>query len=120
MEPGPDRVAVSRAGTNKEHRDTGAVAFSTPVDAMPDDLDDRKRTILTYLTTVGGAVTVDELIDQLLAREPTETDTDRTDARERLAIALYHVHLPKLADLGSITYLRDERTMLVSVTPSSV
>ena len=106
-----------------------------PVDAMPDRLDDRGRAILAYLTAVGGAVTVDELIDQLLAWEPTDTETDRpntnhtdtnrpdtnrTDARERLAIALYHVHLPKLVDFGAITYLRDERTMLVSATSSSV
>ena len=120
MEPGPDRVAVSRTGTNEERRDTGTVASSTPVDAMPNGLDDRKRTILAYLTTVDGAVTVDELLDQLLTWEPTEPETDRSAARERLAIALYHVHLPKLADLGTITYLRYERTMLVSATLSSV
>lgn len=120
MEPGHDRAAVTRAGTSEERRDTGTGAASTPVDAMPDGLDDRGRAILAYLTAVGGAVTVEELIDQLLAREPSATDTDRTDARDRLAIALYHVHLPKLVDFGSITYLRDERTMLVSVRQSSV
>lgn len=66
----------------------------------------RRRAILRYLSArPGEPVDIDELADFLLAHGE-EAD------RQNILLSLHHVHLPKLADAGVITYQRDQRQLI--------
>lgn len=69
----------------------------------------RRRRVLAVLQRADGdAATLEELAERVVARD---TD-DGSDDPEAAAIALHHVHLPKLADCGVIEY--DARNGTVS------
>lgn len=57
----------------------------------------RRRRVLYVLRERGGAVAVERLAEHLLARE-----RDDGPGRERVEVALRHVHLPKLAAAGAV------------------
>lgn len=62
-----------------------------------------RRGLIQYFADESGDVsTVEEVTTHLIARERERTD-DRLD-RERVEIALVHVHLPKLAAAGIIEH----------------
>jgi hypothetical protein len=59
--------------------------------------DPRRRSVLQELSALADEdVDFETLVDRVAQREPGE--------RDRLASDLHHIHLPKLADLGVITY----------------
>lgn len=65
--------------------------------------DDRRRRVLSFLTRNSGeAVSVDRLVDDITEHE--WPDPGPASHRERVAIDLHHVHLPKLADAGVIDH----------------
>lgn len=78
---------------------------------------ERRRRVLQYLSDTEGAVDMRDIAEQVAAWEHDTTVQQLTsDQRQRVYIALYQSHLPKLADFGLITYNRSrgvvERTPL--------
>lgn len=72
----------------------------------------RRKLTLEILDETTAPIDLDELAARLFARE-TGADGDET-AVERVAIALHHVHLPKLDSAGVLRY--DPRSHLVEFT----
>lgn len=70
----------------------------------------RRRRVLSYLAgTAADAVSLTDLVAAVVAREP---DRDGgTDHYERVAIAVRHVHLPKLSAAGLLDYDPRSRTV---------
>lgn len=57
----------------------------------------QRRSVLQELASLAGdEVSFETLADRVAQREPLD--------RDRVASDLHHIHLPKLADLGVITY----------------
>lgn len=78
---------------------------------------ERRRRVLQYLSDTDGAVDMRDIAEQVAAWEHDTTVQQLTsDQRQRVYIALYQSHLPKLADFDLITYNRSrgvvERTSL--------
>ncbi|WP_457852007.1 DUF7344 domain-containing protein [Halalkalicoccus ordinarius] len=78
---------------------------------------ERRRRVLRYLSDAEGPVDMRDIAEQVAAWEHDTTVQQLTsDQRQRVYIALYQSHLPKLADFGLITYNRSrgvvERTPL--------
>ena len=65
----------------------------------------RRRDTLRYLADNGGRVDMRDLAEQVAAWEHDTTVTQLdSDERQRVYIALYQTHLPKLDDHGIIAY----------------
>lgn len=78
---------------------------------------ERRRRVLQYLSDTEGPVDMRDIAEQVAAWEHDTTVQQLTsDQRQRVYIALYQSHLPKLADFDLITYNRSrgvvERTPL--------
>lgn len=78
---------------------------------------ERRRRVLQYLSNTEGPVNMRDIAEQVAAWEHDTTVQQLTsDQRQRVYIALYQSHLPKLADFDLITYNRSrgvvERTPL--------
>jgi len=74
---------------------------------------ERRRTVIDYLRADDdGTASLDDLIDHVIDQETNSPAPNR----ERVAIDLYHVSLPMLADYGVIDF--DERTETVRYRPS--
>lgn len=107
-----------------ERSSTGAdpEASSRPSRLSKDDTfhilqNERRRRVLQYLSDTDEAVDMRDIAEQVAAWEHDTTVQQLTsDQRQRVYIALYQSHLPKLADFGLITYNRSrgivERTPL--------
>ncbi|AZH26552.1 DUF7344 domain-containing protein [Haloplanus aerogenes] len=67
-----------------------------------------RQDLVSLVADRSAPVTVDELATELLVRETSAT---LPDDNRRLAIALHHIDLPKLASVGVIEYDPDERTV---------
>jgi hypothetical protein len=71
----------------------------TTEDLLEAVADPRRRDLLEHLRgREGGAVTVDRLADELCGRGAFHDDPDR------LRVRLQHVHLPKLAATGVLSF----------------
>lgn len=73
--------------------------------------DRRRRELLGELR--GGSdetAAIDAVVDRLHSARPVAAG-ERDAARERLAIELHHVHLPKLAAVGVVAYDTDRGTI---------
>ncbi|MFC4543047.1 hypothetical protein ACFO5R_14050 [Halosolutus amylolyticus] len=76
---------------------------------------DRQR-VLSYLDP-GKRATVEELVDELAARERTEPSADGGPGdRSRIAVSLVHHHLPRLDDHDVVDY-RPASNEVVLTTP---
>ena len=74
--------------------------------------DERRRRVLAFLRdTTNGIASLEELVAHVVAHED---DAPAPDS-ETVAITLYHVHLPMLADHGVIDF--DERAGTVRYRP---
>lgn len=77
--------------------------------------DERRQALIAVLASHDGPVDVNELTRAVAA---LETDDDVTDAHEsdlrRIRLTLHHVHLPKMADYGVISYDPDRRTVMLA------
>lgn len=67
----------------------------------------RRRRALDVIAATTGAVTLEALAAEISAREAGRDGVDE-ETVERVAIDLYHAHVPKLADFGVVSY--DETT----------
>ncbi|WP_449267235.1 DUF7344 domain-containing protein [Halalkalicoccus paucihalophilus] len=84
---------------------------------------ERRRRVLQYLSDTEGPVDMRDIAEQVAAWEHDTTVQQLTsDQRQRVYIALYQSHLPKLADFDLITYNRSrgvvERTPLADQVAS--
>jgi hypothetical protein len=88
-----------------------------PVMPSPDQLhldslyrclaDEKRRCVLNYLqSTEEDTATVDELVTHVVEQEALAASD-----RGTVAVDLYHIHLPKLSDIGAIDF--DRRTQTV-------
>lgn len=68
--------------------------------------DKTRCAVLRYLATVDRAVPLDTLVDEV-AVKLTSAGVD-SQFREKVAIQLHHIHLPKMDDVGVINYDLDE------------
>lgn len=65
----------------------------------------RRRRVLQYLAETEGPVPMSDIAEQIAAVEHETTVHQLTSTqRQRVYIALYQSHLPKLTDFGLITY----------------
>lgn len=94
--------------------DSGDRAVS--LDQIFDMLRNSRRRQVFRILTETDRIEIGELAERIAARE---LDKPRkrlsSQERKRLYVALYQAHLPKLADVGAITY--DERRGLVTPGP---
>lgn len=65
--------------------------------------DERRRLILEYLLEGPSPATVSELVDHLVTAELNGHEHP-DDLRDRIAVSLHHVHLPKLADSNLVDF----------------
>lgn len=79
-------------------------------------LSSRFRRWTLQLLTREDVVDIDDLVRCIAERESPSDELDES-TRERVALALYHVHLPKLADAGVIDY--DSRSGAVRLTETA-
>jgi hypothetical protein len=88
-----------------EMNDQPSNSSEIPLEAVFTVLSDEyRRIVLTYLLQENKLVAVDELVNHLL-EEPQSGDKFRQDeVRESVAIALHHIHLPMMDDVGMIEY----------------
>jgi len=90
---------------------------SSPSDARQDELfralaNGRRRLVLRQLATTDGDVaSVDDLVDEIVARADLPVD------RERVAVALHHGALPHLDEAGLVEYDARSRTVRYRETP---
>lgn len=79
--------------------------------------DERRRALVSVLATRDdpGPVDIEELSRAVVA---LETNTDATDVAEddlrRVRLTLHHVHLPKMADYGLISYDQDRKAVALA------
>ena len=67
--------------------------------------DGRRRAVISYLIQDERRVDLDELATHVTAVEPTAADG-------QAAATLHHLHLPKLADAGLISYDGTQQTVV--------
>lgn len=73
---------------------------------------ERRRQVLDHLKEVEGKVEMREIAEKIAAWENNTTvDNLYSDQRQRVYIALYQSHLPKLDDLGVIEYNQPRGTI---------
>lgn len=70
--------------------------------------DERRRAVVEALSAGGTPTTRTELAEQLAAA----ADVDDGARADRLAVQLHHIHLPKLASVGLLTYDAAEGTVV--------
>lgn len=70
----------------------------------------RRRTILSHLTTCTYPVPFEELVE-IVAKQEIETDSVKpsNEVYKKVVVDLYHIQLPKLADWGVIDYHKNLR-----------
>lgn len=96
--------------------ETDSRGNEVPLDVVFGLLSSRQRRyVLQYLTHHSGTVELRELADQLATCEETTVDD-----QERLVVSLYHVHLPKLADSGVITFDPEQRLVELEETADAL
>jgi hypothetical protein len=69
----------------------------------------RRQTIQYLRQEANGTTSIDDLLDRIHT-DDSRTPDHPTD-RERLAIQLYHAHLPKLADQGVVEFDPENRAV---------
>ena len=85
------------------------------IDTVCDLLADKqRRLLLQYLHQQTQLCQVEELGDHLLTKYTQEDGSQSNSERQRITIALHHVHLPKLADANLVTW--DSHNETVSLT----
>lgn len=76
----------------------------------------RRRRVLLYLQSADSEVTMREVAEQVAAWEnDTTVEALSSDERQRVYIALYQSHLPKLDDSGVLTY--NQQRGIIERTP---
>ena len=82
----------------------------------------RRRAVLEYLRTVDDTSTLDELARHIAAEEnDIELEQLSSQQRKRVYVSLYQNHLPKMDNVGLVSYDKDRGTVVLQdislVTP---
>lgn len=77
----------------------------------------QRRVVLETLCEA-GTVTVETLAERIVERREDGSATDVEDAREQVAIALHHNHLPQLSAHGLVTHSGSGRDASVALAPN--
>lgn len=107
--------------TDVRAADNAGEEAETVDDLPPDQVfhllqNERRRAVLRYLRGVDGVVDMREVVENVAAEEyDTDPRSLSSTERQRVYIALYQSHLPKLADFGVIEY--DQSRGWVERTP---
>ncbi|UPV74340.1 hypothetical protein M0R89_17625 [Halorussus limi] len=81
----------------------GSRGISPALDATLDILSNQRRRYVLYsLRKQGGAMSVEELADQIVSWENDDAD------RQRVLADLYHSQLPRLDEAGAVAFDADE------------
>ena len=117
-----DEEMMSTANAGEAPADEEAEPEAEEQTLSKDDMfhilqNERRRRVLEYLAGKEGPEDMRDIAEQVAAWEhDTTVQALSSDQRQRVYIALYQSHLPKLADFGLITYNRSrgivERTSL--------
>ena len=79
---------------------------------------ERRRETLRYLETNDGRATLDEVAENIAAKENDTTVEELTsDQRKRVYVGLYQNHMSKLDDAGVVDYDKDRGT--IRITPAA-
>lgn len=90
-------------------------SFNTVLDLLSEPL---RRSLLYCLKDCNAdSIPLDDLVDRVYRRVRAIPAREERD-RERITSALVHVHLPKLADVGVISYDADDRTVHYAANPA--
>jgi DNA-binding transcriptional ArsR family regulator len=81
----------------------------TPIEALLSA--DRRRHVVTMLTTAERRLPVDELAEAVAVLEHGDVDAFEAADVDALRTSLHHVHLPQLDDAGVVDYDPDSRTV---------
>ena len=109
-----DRPHQRNDAGDAERATRAAGDVETPLDTAFTALANRRRRVLvSHLAGTSGATTLDSLVDVVARAEADGTPTP--GHRDRVATALYHIHLPLLADLGLVDF--DPRSEAVRYHP---
>jgi hypothetical protein len=74
--------------------------------------DARRRTTLEVIRTESKTFSLDSLAESVATREDEVAANDET--RKRVATSLHHVHLPKMAAVGLVSYNMDEQRITLT------
>lgn len=72
---------------------------------------ERRRYVLYSLDERDTDVAIDSLVDRIASVEAGASERVLDEHRERIATALHHAHLPRLADIGLIEYDQTTKTV---------
>lgn len=102
-------------------RPTTESVFEPGRERLPDDItvavlaDSQRRRLLRHLDACGSTATMDDLAEEIAAREAETARAEvSTEERRRVTVKLHHVHVPKLRDGGIVEY--DEKNGTVALT----
>jgi len=70
--------------------------------------EERRRTVLRVVTAEMATFGLDELAREVAARENDADADDESDVKQ-IAITLHHAHLPKMVELGVLSYDPERR-----------
>lgn len=102
----------SRAGSGVPSTGRSDRSFDVAFDLLANR---RRQHALACLCERPGSIPLDELAEDVAARERWSPRTEPDDEEVRtVAVSLYHSHLPKLADAGVVDYDRDRDMVAVS------
>lgn len=102
----------SRAGSGVPSTGRSDRSLDVAFDLLADN---RRRDTLACLCERPGSIPLDELAEDVAARERWSPRTEPGDEEVRTAaVSLYHSHLPKLAGAGVVDYDRDRDLVTVS------
>lgn len=90
------------ASEHSQRTDAQSLDIGTVFDVLQNR---RRRDVLWHLSTVSERVSISDLAESIAAWEcgkPVEQLT--TEERKRVYISLYQGHLPKMTDVGAVTY----------------
>lgn len=95
---------------------SAAADIAVDVDLLFDALTSpRRRYVLAHLQQAESALALSDLATDVAHWElDSETASVPEDTRKAIYVSLHHVHLPKLADAGLLTY--DQETETVDTT----
>lgn len=88
-----------------------AAAGITPTQLFTVFAHERRQRTLAYLSQRAGAVSVGDLAEYIAIAEETPTQ----DRYERICTDLYHSHLPRMRDLGLLTYNLESEQISLTV-----
>jgi hypothetical protein len=110
---GPSETLVDNLHDSAEATTVAPPVEEGTVEAHPVEIDQvfkilknqRRRSVLRYLQTVDDEVRLGTLAEQLAAWECDKDVSQITSSeRKRVYVGLYQSHLPKMSDVGAVSY----------------